>query len=288
MIDLATRIQSFDEVAAEKITYVKGYTLDIINEINVLRTNPSEYIKKLEHLYSAFIDDTNVFRLDDGTRVNTKEGRKAVTEAITVLRGLSPLSAMEPSAFLESAAYDHAKDLGDNGIRGHEGSDGSSVADRIERYCAWRGIIGENIDYGNNNANDIVLSLLVDDGVSDRGHRENLLNPNYRFVGAAIGPYPEYVHHCLCVLDFSQNVIPLSAILSKDMKITLKSLKDLELEDVNKLISTVPYVGNMYDEFREHLLAKDEIYVEFSAVKKNIKMSFIHDKMTRVSSYNWA
>lgn len=44
--------------------------------------------------------------------------------------------------------------------------------DRIERHGDWKEVIGENLDFGNKEALDIVLSLLVDDNVASRGHRK--------------------------------------------------------------------------------------------------------------------
>lgn len=83
------------------------------------------------------------------------------------------------------SAADHANDIGPKGISGHTGSDGSSMSDRISRYGDWMGKIGENIDFGGKTAKDVVLSLLVDDGVSNRGHRGSVMSSEYVKVGIA-------------------------------------------------------------------------------------------------------
>jgi hypothetical protein len=49
---------------------------------------------------------------------------------------------------------------------GHTGADGSSINDRLCRYGKWLNAIGENIDFGNSSAIEIVISLIVDDGGS--------------------------------------------------------------------------------------------------------------------------
>lgn len=82
---------------------------------------------------------------------------------------------------------------------------------------------------------------------------------DHLFVGAVLGPYPQFVHHCLCVMDFAQSVIPLSGILRKNLSATLTKVQDLEQEDIKKLCNTVPYAGNMHDEFKGHLEANDEV-----------------------------
>ena len=67
--------------------------------------------------------------------------------------------------------------------KGHNGTDGSSMSDRIERYGQWEGTIGENIDYGGDKeGKDVLLNLMVDDGVSTRGHRNNIFNPEFKMV----------------------------------------------------------------------------------------------------------
>ena len=46
-----------------------------------------------------------------------------------------------------------------------------------------------------------MIVQLVDYGVEDRGHRQNLLNPAWRYVGIACGPHT--VYGTMCVMDFA-------------------------------------------------------------------------------------
>jgi hypothetical protein len=46
---------------------------------------------------------------------------------------------------------------------------------------------------------DVVESLLVDDGVPDRGHRRNIYQASARLVGIACGPHPRYEAMCVIV-----------------------------------------------------------------------------------------
>jgi uncharacterized protein YkwD len=51
------------------------------------------------------------------------------------------------------------------------------MVSRVERYASWSGSIAENIDMGNSASVDVVVALIVDDGVPTRGHRNNLFDP---------------------------------------------------------------------------------------------------------------
>jgi uncharacterized protein YkwD len=61
--------------------------------------------------------------------------------------------------------------------------------------------MAENIAYGENPAREVVLQLLIDDGVYDRGHRNNLLDPQWTVAGVACGPHRDYRQ--ICVMDYA-------------------------------------------------------------------------------------
>ncbi len=107
---------------------------------------------------------------------------------------------------LVKSARDHAVDIGEKGIVGHKGSKDETMSDRIDRYGEWNGKIGENIDFGSNDAVEILLSLLIDDGVPSRGHRKNIFNPDYKLIG--IASHPHVQEKICCVMDFASFYTP--------------------------------------------------------------------------------
>jgi uncharacterized protein YkwD len=176
----------------------------IVEEMSLLRTSPAQYAAILEQTLQYYVG--NQLRRPGQIAIVTNEGAAAVREAINVLRAQSPLGALAYSEGLSRAAADHARDQGPTGRTGHTGQDGSTMGARISRYGRWGGSIAENIDYGAATARDVVISLVVDDGVSSRGHRTNILNPATRLAGAACGPHQ--VYRIMCVIDYAGEFTP--------------------------------------------------------------------------------
>lgn len=54
------------------------------------------------------------------------------------------------------------------------GSDRSNPGERINRYVACQDGWAENIACGQRSAREIVMALIIDDGVPGRGHRRNI------------------------------------------------------------------------------------------------------------------
>eukprot|EP00996_Jenningsia_fusiforme_P004649 NODE_5495_length_671_cov_28.893891_g5119_i0.p1 GENE.NODE_5495_length_671_cov_28.893891_g5119_i0~~NODE_5495_length_671_cov_28.893891_g5119_i0.p1 ORF type:complete len:116 (+),score=21.29 NODE_5495_length_671_cov_28.893891_g5119_i0:35-382(+) len=102
---------------------------------------------------------------------------------------------------LQAAALDHRIDLATSGAMGHTGSDGSNPKTRMERHGKWGVKIAENVALGRKKPQDVVEALVVDDGVDDRGHRKNIFNPVYKFVGISAGPHSTMEH--VTVMDFA-------------------------------------------------------------------------------------
>lgn len=170
----------------------------LTHEINLARQHPAVYATYLEEIRSRF--DGTAFILPGGTRIRTREGTRALDEAIRFLRHAPSQGPLALSAGMSRAAADHCADQA-GGRRGHDGSDHSNPAARISRYGQWTGGWAENISYGKTNARDIIIALIVDDGQPARKHRKNIFNPKYNVVGAAFGPHA--VYRTVCSMDFA-------------------------------------------------------------------------------------
>jgi uncharacterized protein YkwD len=174
----------------------------LINELNAMRANPRGYAQYLRQWLPYF--QGNVLALPNQIRRQTSEGKNVVIETIQALDNHASLNALKTSSGLGKAATDHVRDQA-KGATGHVGSDGSHVWDRADRYGKWNLEIGESIAYGRNDARGFILQLLVDDGVSDRGHRKTLLDGKWNLVGAATGSHARF--NAMCVLVFATEYI---------------------------------------------------------------------------------
>lgn len=183
----------------EKPAYLSGLENAVLEELNLARTNPQTYAKLLEDYRATF--NGKIAKRPGKIDLMTKEGTRAVDEAIAALKRQKPLDAMRPSKGMSKGAMDHVKDIGPKGITGHSGSDGSKPFDRINRYGEWQQTAGENISFGNDQGRAVIIQLIVDDGVSNRGHRINIYKKEFNRVGIACGPHK--VYGTMCVQTFA-------------------------------------------------------------------------------------
>ena len=203
-------------------------TEKILAEFNECRTNPSSYSKKLFRILKYYRG--NIYEKPGMKPIQTEEGPGNVQACINYLNSVSPVQAFEWSNSLAMAAQSHADDIGPSGRVGHIGIDGSKPSDRIEKYCKWSRHLGENIDYGNSNPEDIALSLLIDDGVLARGQRLNIMKKEHKYVGIGFGYHAIYEY--VCVIIFAEFIIENT---TSSIPSTAKKLKKSEYIKIKEI-----------------------------------------------------
>lgn len=155
--------------------------LAVLSEMNYARTKPKEYVtERLEPLKSSYT----------GSKLSS------LNELISEMNSMSTLPAYEWGDGLYKAAKEWVETQGPTGEFSHD----TNWSGRIKKYCNC-GAVAENLSAGYNKAVDIVIQLLVDDGVASRGHRKNILSSSYTHAGAAIGSHKTYKY--MCCIDFA-------------------------------------------------------------------------------------
>lgn len=172
----------------------------VLAEINLARSQPHIYAGFLREFRTQFQGKSYALP-GSTTLVQTREGISAVDEAIRYLSRQQPLPTLVWSDGLAVAAAELAEEQGESGDTGHIGRKSQGMRERVERHGQWERQIAENIGYGPKEARGMVMQLIIDDGVRDRGHRKNTFGKEFGTAGIACGHHPGY--GSVCVIDFA-------------------------------------------------------------------------------------
>ncbi|MDR1287149.1 MAG: CAP domain-containing protein [Treponema sp.] len=186
---------------ARDTEYLSLVEKDVILEMNKVRSDPKKYAELYIKGRLQYFDE-NLYSAPGEVAIQTKEGKKAVEGCYNALIKMQPAPLLYPENGLSLAAKDHAADQSKTGQTGHSGSDHSTPASRVSRYGTGS-YIGENIAYGSYGGRDIIVDLLIDDGVPSRGHRQNIMKRDYNQTGTAEGSHPQY--GSICVINYAKN-----------------------------------------------------------------------------------
>lgn len=93
----------------------------------------------------------------------------------------SPSGALRESDRLRDAAAHHAKDMARRNYFDHHAQDGSEPRDRVRRTGYKWSLIGENIAFGPESAEEAVEGWLA-----SPGHCANIMDPRFRDTGIAV------------------------------------------------------------------------------------------------------
>ena len=115
---------------------------------------------------------------------NARREVLALTNAERAKYGLNPLTLDDR---LTAAADAHCDDMILRGYFDHINPDGKSPADRLNDEGIDYMMMGENIAAGQRSAEEAVT-----DWMNSEGHRENILNPDYKSIGIGVKRGGEY------------------------------------------------------------------------------------------------
>ena len=174
-------------------TYQENIKL-VFDELNKVRAEPKSLIPFLQNGITEFNG-----KIRNG--VMTAEGAGAWQELLSVLEIQQAMEPITWSNGMAKACQLFVEWSGPNGVVSHIGPSGKSMADRLDEQGTWSTAIGENLAYGYLNGKESLVQLMVDDGVSSRGHRKNILKTNFGVVGIAINTHSNYSY--ITCMDFA-------------------------------------------------------------------------------------
>ncbi len=161
---------------AQNSTFLDSTERDIILYCNLARMYPAKFSKLEVQNYIGTLEQPEQYKNSSNKRslMNDLTHGKATT-------------ALQPDSALTLMAECFQLELAASGNTGHD-----------RRKCT-EDYLAENCSFGKYRAKDIVLQLLIDEGIASLGHRKNILNPNYSKLGVAFGEHKKY-KKC-CVMD---------------------------------------------------------------------------------------
>ena len=175
-------------------SYLSPLEKEVLLELNKARSNPKLYANLYIEPMLRYFDG----KLDTRNNIETNEGVKAVKDCIAQLKRTAKMDLLSPDQELSKAALRHTSQQSKTRETGHDSPNGETFEYRLRKIKFSN--TAECISYGESEARGIVVSLLVDDGVPSRGHRNIILNPRYSSVGIAAGSHKVYSN--MCTIDF--------------------------------------------------------------------------------------
>jgi len=165
---------------AANAAYLNKSEKDVIYILNLIRSYPALFAKTVLVKYPAlsgkdYLADNNYY----------------FESLMDTLLKLSPKQMLSPDYACFLSAKSHAYQSGLTGYVGHERKTRDS---KLKKHY-----FGECCDYGHKDPLDIVLSLLIDEGISSLGHRIACLS-DYTKLGVSLQPHKKY--RINAVLDF--------------------------------------------------------------------------------------
>jgi len=198
---------------AEEAKCGKKFSQRILDQINLARTQPKVYAKRVLELLPFFerSHDTGIertfFRCEAlHADQALSEGTQVVEELVAELDKMEPAKPLVIEAGLSTSCLDLVDIQGPRGWEGKEGETDEQRADRFFRYTKTKSArIAQVAQYGAFLPIYVVFSMLLDDGSKNKWRRRDLLNPEWGFVGIHGGKHQTKLF--MTVVMFAEDVI---------------------------------------------------------------------------------
>lgn len=181
--------------------------MSMIHEINEIRKDPKSFIPLVEDYIKVqeknieFMNKPNVkvtaksteVKLDkDNNLVPTGKTTSGVSvfhkritvakELIKELESMTPLDTLVFDSTMYSITKNHGEYLTSINKIGHYDKNGDGCSVRFKDV----GNVSENVA---NNGGNVLLAFMIDYGVSNKGHRKNILDPRAKYISVFINEY---------------------------------------------------------------------------------------------------
>jgi hypothetical protein len=273
---------------------IDGFSYEVIQELNTLRTNPKVYAQYLDEEKQYFTG--NVLKLPgENANLRTQEGPAAYDEAINFLMNVKAVPPIDMHTSLFKIANDYINDARQVS---YEQLDTLDIDKYIQKYGNFSGKFSRMMDFGGTTPRRVITNLVTCDGDQTRGYRLSLFSKDFKFIGVASGPYPTYNRFTILIncTKFTShdpnNDIPIlvKGSTSKTTTTTTTTTKSTTVNDGPQLIGKTtklrstnkpagfPSSSNDDNEPEEEDLMEEGV----KSVKKTEKIETINGKQYRI------
>ena len=232
------------------------------------------------------------------------EGKEIIQDNIFFLKKQKPLGSLTFSEELSLAAQLKLNELIVKIKDGNEiVGNASELDDRISKFVEWENKCSESICIGLDCAKDIVISMLLDDGVTNRDNKSNIFEESFNYIG--IGVLNESIFGIIVSIIFVGNIrkkgkshfnkenfkydFPKRSISIENTSVNLKKKKlIISSRDLTKSIDSKRSVSSSQEigKIKTSLALKDEdapIESKLCITKNEIKLNEENNKCYKVT-----
>ena len=173
----------------KKVVLYSKFAEEVLAEINLARTKPSEYAAKLERISTTL--KGRKAKVGEHT-IKLKEGAAIFDEAIHYLLNIGPMDPLELCEGLSESANEllylliiqEGVDMSDFNL------DIYDLEHRLDHFGVYFGEFNELIDYGSFDPEFMVVNFLLSDGDETRNDRHTIMNALLKHCGITSGVLP--------------------------------------------------------------------------------------------------
>jgi len=169
---------------------------EILDEINLVRKSPIKYAEYLSEILKYFKNNNILLYPYTKIGIQTKEGADAVNEAISFLNIQEEFDTVEINKYLNYIAKQYIIEIKDKDVNEIDKNDLENV---INEYGDFSGYFGRSIDFGGENAKQVISNLIICDGDENRSQRESLFEKSIKYIGIATSEHKIY-ENCTVIL----------------------------------------------------------------------------------------
>ena len=164
--------------------YLSENEKHIIGLCNLVRYDPKAFVSEI--IISSGYDTSN----------------EEISGLIKELKSRKSVFPLMPAFSLFKSALGHAKDMGFNGLSGHNSSDGKTFDQRIQQFFPSNTGFEENYYEGSGDPIEIVMNFLLAKNENGMRYKNNIFDETIHYIGISIQPHRSKCSNA--VIDFAK------------------------------------------------------------------------------------